>query len=311
MARVTPILVGLALATLSVFTHSSRMRAMTDYVDAQRYEDLYYLPPPAWLQVMSLGHREALADVVWMKGLIYVGDEFREEGEMQNVFRYADAMITLDPDFRRAYEWTGVAGLYRPTDSTREDIETTVEFLRRGVERFPNDGELKWDLGTTLMYELARHLEGEEKEVVRREATEQMVAAARLGAGPPYLALTNATQLLRQGELDTAIRHLEEMYPLIDNEETQAAIVAELGRLRGAAEAEAVQANRESFANEWLSAFPWVPSALYVHLGPRPVVPLGYLPPELMSAPGILSEGAVTPESSPEATPEATPKALP
>ncbi|MFK7998082.1 MAG: hypothetical protein AB8H86_00750 [Polyangiales bacterium] len=287
MARVTPVLVILALVTLSALTHTTRLGAMSDFVQGQRYEDLYYLPPPAWLGVMSLGHREALADVVWMKGLVYVGDEFREEGGMRNVFRYANAMIVLDPEFRRAYEWTGVAGLYRPTDSTREEIETTVEFLRLGVDRFPNDGELKWDLGTTLMYELARHLEGEEEEAVRREATEHMVAAARLGAGPPFLALSNATQLLRQGEIDTAIRHLEEMYPLIDNEETQAAILSELGRLRGAAEAEAVQAARESFASEWMAAYPWIPSALYVHLGPRPVVPLGYLPPELMLAPGL------------------------
>lgn len=286
MARVTPILVVLALVTLSAFTHFTRMRAMNGFVQEQRYEDLYYLPPPAWLGVMSLGHREAFADVVWMKGLVYVGDEFREEGGMQNVFRYADAMITLDPEFRRAYEWTGVAGLYRPTDSTREEIETTIEFLRLGVERFPNDGELKWDLGTTLMYELTRHVDGEEKEAVRREATQHMVAAARLGAGPPYLALSNATQLLRQGEIDTAIRHLEEMYPLIDNEETQAAILGELQRLRGAAQAEAVQAARESFANEWMGAYPWIPSAFYLHLGPRPVVSPGYLPPELMIAPG-------------------------
>lgn len=287
MARVTPILVALSLVTLSAFTHSARMQAMNRFVQAERYEDIYYLPPPTWLGVMSLGHREAFADLVWMKGLVYVGDEFREDGGMHNVFRYADAMITLDPDFRRAYEWTGVAGLYRPTESTREEIETTIEFLRLGVERFPSDGELKWDLGTTLMYELARHLDGEEEEAVRREATQQMVEAARLGAGPAYLALSNATQLLRQGEIDTAIRHLEEMYPLIDSEETQAAILSELSRLRGAAEAEAVQAARESFANEWLDAYPWMPSALYMHLGPRPVVSPGYLPAELMIAPGL------------------------
>lgn len=293
MARVTPILIASALVALSALTHLTRVEAMNSFVEAQRYEDLYYLPPPTWLSLMSLGHREAFADMVWMKALVYVGDEFREEGGMQNVFRYAEAMITLDPDFQRAYTWTGVAGLYRPTESTKEEIETTIEFLRLGVERFPNDGQLKWDLGTTLMYELARHVEGEEKEAVRREATHYMMGAARLGVGPSFLALTNASQLLRQGEIDTAIRHLEEMYPLIDDEATQATIVAELARLRGAAEAEAVQAARETFANEWMAAYPWIPSALYVHLGPRPVVPPGYLPPELMLAPGLSTAPAL------------------
>ena len=228
-----------------------------------------------------------------MKGLVYVGDEFRENGGMGNVFRYADAMLTLDPNFKRAYSWTGVAGLYRPTDSTQAEIETTIEFLRLGVQRFPNDGELKWDLGTTLMYELARHLPEQEKLAAQREATEHMIAAARLGAGPPYLALTNATQLLRQGEIDTAIRHLEEMYPLIDDENTQASILAQLQRLRGQAEAEAVQAARDSFADEWMGAYPWIPSGLYLHFGPRPVVPPGYLPPELMMAPGLSASDAL------------------
>lgn len=243
-----------------------RDTAMETYISHHGYEDTYYLPPPLWLEVMSLGHRRALADLIWLKSLVYVGEEFHEHGGLANVFRYADAMVTLDPQFRRAYRWIGVAGLYQPEESSLEDAEATVAFLRRGVAEFPDDGELIWDLATTLDYELKPRLrEGSARRAaVDREATDLMLEAARRGAGPQWLTILNVTQLKASGQIERAISHLEEMYSVIRDPAVREQIAIQLEQLRGQAEADAFVHVNQDFDRRWQEEYPWIPQGLFL-----------------------------------------------
>jgi hypothetical protein len=244
---------------------SLRSRAMNQYLATQTYEDIYYLPPPDWLEVMSLGYRRALADLIWLRALVYFGDEFMNEGEVKHVHNYGESMLKLDPDFRRVYSWVGVAGVYTPKGSPPEFIEQAVDVLRRGVQRFPNDGDLAWDAGATIMYELLPHLPKDDPSRARLEAegNEHMMAAARLGAGPDWLVITNATSLRKLGENDRELRHLEEMYALVRDTKVKAEIEVRLSQLRDEAYAEAFRRANEEFEERRLAEFPYMPSALY------------------------------------------------
>ena len=244
---------------------SLRGEAMGHYLGTQTYEDIYYLPPPQWLQVMSLGHRRALADLIWLRALIYFGDEFENRGAVKHVFNYGESMLALDPDFRRVYRWVGVAGVYTPTGSPPEFIERSIDVLRRGVERFPNDGELAWDTGATITYELLPNLpkDDPDRERLVVDGNYYMMAAARLGAGPPWLVLTNARSLRKLGQRDRELRHLEEMYAVIRNPEVKAQIERRLSRLRDEAYVEAFRSANAEFEQRRLEEFPYMPSALY------------------------------------------------
>jgi hypothetical protein len=246
-------------------TWSLRRRAMSHYLGTQTYEDIYYLPPPEWLQVMSLGYRRALADLIWLRALIYFGDEFEHRGAVRHVFHYGESMLALDPDFRRVYRWVGVAGVYTPTGSPVQFIERAVDVLRRGVARFPNDGELAWDAGATIIYELLPNLpkDDPERERLEAEGNEHMIAAARLGAGPPWLVLTNASVLRKLGKKDRELRHLEEMYAMVRNPDVKAQIEIRLSQLRDEAYAEAFRSANEEFEQRRLDEFPYIPSGLY------------------------------------------------
>jgi len=243
-----------------------RRRSMSQYLATQTYEDIYYLPPPEWLQVMSLGHRRALADLIWLRALIYFGDEFENRGAVKHVFNYGESMLALDPDFRRVYRWVGVAGVYTPTGSPPEFIERAIDVLRRGVERFPDDGELAWDAGATITYELLPNLPKDDpgRERWEAEGNEYMIAAARLGAGPPWLVLTNATSLRKLGEKDRELRHLEEMYAVIRDPKVRAQIELRLTQLRDEAYAEAFRKVNEEFEQRRLEEFPYLPPTLYL-----------------------------------------------
>ena len=238
---------------------------MEHYLATQTYEDIYYLPPPAWLQVMSLGHRRALADLIWLRALIYFGDEFENRGAVKHVFNYSESMLALDPDFRRVYRWVGVAGVYTPTGSPPEFIERAIGILRRGVERFPNDGELAWDAGATITYELLPNLPKDDPDRARwkAEGDDYMMTAARLGAGPPWLVLTNATSLRKLGEKDRELRHLEEMFMVISDPDIKAQIETRLAQLRDEAYAEAFRSVNEEFEQRRMKEFPYIPPTLY------------------------------------------------
>ncbi len=258
------IVVLLACAGFTAWT--LRTRAMDQYLATQRYEDLYYLPPPQWLPLMSLGHREALADLIWMRSLVYFGDEFRHEGSVRHVFQYGRSLLTLDPDFRRVYKWVGMAGLYSPKGSSLQMMEESIEVLEEGANRFPDDGSLAWDAGASIAYELMPHLPEDDPRIpaFRERANDYMMTAARLGAGPDWLVLTNVTQLKKLGKVERAVRHLEEMYAIVRDENVKRQIGAQLQLLRSTAYAAAFQQAVEEFEARRQRDYPYLTPTLYL-----------------------------------------------
>lgn len=246
-------------------TWALRDRSMNHYLDTQLYEDIYYLPPAPWLKVMSLGYRRALADLIWLRALIYFGDEFKNRGAVKHVFNYGDSMIALDPDFERVYRWVGVAGMYTPEGSPIEFIERSIDVLRDGVARFPEDGKLAWDAGAAIAYELLPQLPKDypDREALQLEANEHMMAAARLGEGPEWLVLTNATLLSKLGQSEREQRHLEEMYAIVKDPDVKVQIERRLARLRDKSYAEAFRNANAEFEARREAEFPYMPSALY------------------------------------------------
>lgn len=271
--RAKSLSIALCLCLAMLATRELRLRGMAHFLGTQRYEDVYYLPPPAWLEVFSLGHREALAGLVWTRALVYFGEEIRHRGDVRHVFDYAEAIVTLDPDFRAAYRWVGSAAIYRTGTVTEADARRAIGFLERGARRFPTDGELAWDLGATYAYELPPLLSDERaRNEAKRIGTEHLEVAARLGAGPPWLVLANATQLRRLGRTEQAIRHLEEMYSTVRDPDTREQIVLQLAALRSEADAEALRRTVEELEARRQRDFPYVGADLFLLLGPRPPV---------------------------------------
>ena len=244
---------------------SLRSRAMDRYLATQSYEDIYYLPPPHWLEVISLGHRRALADLIWLRALVYLGDEFVNRGEVRHVFKYGESMLALDPDFKRVYRWVGMAGVYTPKVSSPEHMERAIDVLRRGVERFPNDAELAWDTGAMITYELLPHLpeDDPDRERLAADGRDHMMTAARLGGGPAWLVLTNAASLRKLGETDRELRHLEEVYGMVGDPSVRTQIEIRISQLRDQAYSEAFRAANEDFEQRRQEEFPYLPSTLY------------------------------------------------
>lgn len=269
--QLVPLICGLLAGAALV--SAVRVWAMGHAIAAETYEDRYYLPPTSTLPALALGWDEAAADLIWARALVYVGEQFRERGAMAHAFDYADAMLALDPDFRAVYEWVASAGLYRPEAIDADDARRVATYLQRGVERFPSDGDLAWKLGAVLTFELPPLLsDPAEKDAARAEGTEYLMRAARLGAGPPWLALTNATILARVGRAQAAAAHLEEMYAIAPDDAARAELAAGISSLRSQAYAETMVELVRHEEERRAAELPYVPASLYVLVGPRPIV---------------------------------------
>jgi tetratricopeptide (TPR) repeat protein len=263
--------VFVALAFAAVVGTSLRRGAMRTYFATETYEDVYYLPDTAWLSVLSLGHREAAADLVYTRALIYTGDEFYERGDLENVFRYADAMLALDPDFRAAYLWVSTMGIYRPHGVTLDDHRRTLGYLERAVARFPNDGELEWNLGALMAYELAPLLPASsaERRQLRERAREHLIKAVNLGKGPEWLAYSNAMDQAEAGEVERALAHLRTQHAVTSDDSVRTEIEHRIQTLEGESAAHTLRAAREDFARRHQAEFPYLRETLYMLVAPR------------------------------------------
>jgi hypothetical protein len=261
----------LGLFGAAVLTDKVRARAQQHFIETQTYEDLYYLPPSDYLIVGSLGYREALADLLWMKTLVYYGEELVHRGGARNLYHYGDAIIALDPDFKRVYRWVASSAIYRLGDVAIDDVRRAIQYLDVAARRFPDDGEIAWDLGANYAFELVPLLhDPAEREAARRKGLEYLEAASLRNAGPPWLALQAATQLNALGKREQAIRHLEDVYGVTSDPGIKARIEQELTELRSAAYAEALRRTSQELESARLREFPYMDASLYLLVGPRP-----------------------------------------
>jgi hypothetical protein len=190
---------------------------------------------------------------------------------VEHVFEYGEAILTLDPRFGRAYRWVGMAGMYRPSGFTVEDLRRSVAFLERGVRELPDDGKLAWDAGASIAYELMPHLPSDDPERadLAARATEYLARAVRLGDSPEWVALSSALLLQRLGQTERELRFLEEMLAVVEGSEVRAEIGTRIASLRDQAYADAVRQALEEDEQARRRDYPYVSPDLYFFLGPR------------------------------------------
>jgi hypothetical protein len=117
--------------------------------------DVLYVPPPQHLQPMSLGYREALADLIWVQALVFTGEHLGET-DVHAVARYTEAITGLSPRFHQAYVWGGITPIYGGgAVVTREMVDRSIGNYRKAIEEFPESHKLLYAFGMLLTHRRA------------------------------------------------------------------------------------------------------------------------------------------------------------
>ncbi|MGE3728888.1 MAG: tetratricopeptide repeat protein [Candidatus Sericytochromatia bacterium] len=146
--------------------------------------DALYLPDPAFLQFTSLGNETLLADFIWLETIQYYGDRLGKAQATPFLYRYFDAITTLDPDFIGAYIFASYVMGYEP--ELREDA---VKILKKGMELNPTVWGLPYQMG--MMYHL--YFKEPEKAAVYFEQASRLPHA-------PVVTKNLAAQLYRKAD---------------------------------------------------------------------------------------------------------------
>lgn len=266
-------LVGGAIVLVS----SVRRTLFDTQKKVKNQHDVYFLPPPDQVVVMSMGYRAALADVLWAHVLVSQGLHTFERRRFENLTRLYDAINELAPTWRSPYLLADALITFQAAQTPIEEIVKAREILERGTQHRPYDGEIWLNLGQFVSFVApASYIEDHDPAMAqrwRREGVAYLARAAELGAGNPdisWQALGGANILLRSGERDAAIRFLKRTYAVTDDEELKANILQRLERLLAERDLERYRRREEAFQKRYRTALPFLTRDQALVIGPPP-----------------------------------------
>ena len=232
--------------------------------------DVLYVPPPNYLRPMSLGYREALGDLVWIRALIFSGENLGS-ADIDATERYVEAINGLAPRFRRPYVWGGITAVYGGQGKVDRDmVERAASIYERGLTEFPESHEILYPYGMLLTTQVGSTpgFTEEEREAHARYGVDLIRRAAAFGANPLVrrYAASLITDYAASDQL--AIQFLESQLAGAEEEAHRRLLRRKLSKLTGKEHVENVEAVREEFTAELAEQRPYVPDTLWAVIRP-------------------------------------------
>lgn len=219
---------AIALAQLPGRAQHARLKEGTD---------AYLLPPPTQLVSMSLGHRAALADVLWADLQVTQGLRLFEKRRYDLVVEYLDAINELDPTWRDPYRLADTFITLQAKAASIEQIREARRILERGVRERPNDAELWFVLGAFVTFIAPNsYMEenSEEYTAWKRDGALYLARAAELApadANITWQTLAGARILAETGQVERSTEMLRTILATTDDPELRADVELRLARL--------------------------------------------------------------------------------
>lgn len=197
-------LLYLAIATLlatSVAVQLVRDREWTPYVPPN---PILWLHSGKVADKVFLGYKNLVADIYWMRAVVYYGGKRRESAAKQDagakpdtnfdlLYPLLDLVTTLDPHFRVAYRFGAIflTEAY-PAGPGRPDL--AIALLQRGIEQDNGRWEYMEDIGFVYYWWIKDYA----------KAAEWFKRAGEQPGAPSWLAPLAATTLAEGGDRQSA-----------------------------------------------------------------------------------------------------------
>lgn len=241
----------------------------------QQAVEIYTLPPPEALPVVSLGYRSAMADFLFTKAIIAHAQHSERKQRYDAIADYLEAIVALDPTLRDVYRFADSLIVYHAVgEPTPELLRRAWRILETGLELRPGDADLWLSSGQYMAFIAPQWLKDEEeKKAFRAIGARQLSRAAELAGEAnqaiSWQALAAVGVYTRAGERQAAINYLERAYLVTDSEELREQIAVRLSALRQDAEVDRIKRLTESFSQRWKDDLPFVSRTKLLVLGPN------------------------------------------
>jgi hypothetical protein len=262
---------ALALAAWSG-AHGLRQEAGAARARWPRTASTTFVPPVELVRFVP--YRELFADLLWCRLLVYYGSNWGGEGDLSQVEDFIDDVIALAPRFRPIYEWAAFAVTYRTGTATQAEFLSSIRYLEKGMQAFPDDYKYFWVAGTRYYFDLWSPDEATRRRY-RERGAELIERAMTRPNAPPDLATTAANMRGKLGQYQRALDNLRSMIASTGDEDAREKMIQ---RVRVADPGLADELDRAGRALEerWMASLPMVPLDFFILLGqaPSPVIDL-------------------------------------
>jgi hypothetical protein len=230
--------------------------------------DTPYAPLQGTAPYVSLGYRELMADLLWLRLNGYFDDD---RSTADGVAGLVEAIVALDPHFHRAYEWGAREITLARYGVDEHSYLRATAVLERGTEVFPDDWRLPYLAGQIYTQDLVTQ-DAAQRRAWDEKGTLLIETAIRKPGAPAEVAEWAAVMRTKLGEHERAVQGLREMLLVTSDTKAQQRLVDRLAELekRDADElrVELTEA-RIRFDRAWQADRPLLPATMYVLIGPH------------------------------------------
>jgi hypothetical protein len=253
----------------------ARPRLLERFAAEASSDDVSLLLSPQHTIVMSLGHREALADYLFANALVRYGVSFQERKRFEATYKYLDTITTLAPTFDRPYLYADTLLTMRPTAAALQDFLDTRQLHERGMNALPFHTELWSVAGQFSAFLAQQHLPKELKKEFKLAGARYMARACELAsnnANIPYHCIAAARILNRAGQREAVIRMLSRTLAVNDDPEIRKLALGYLEHAVGEREKERQAQRLHQLDAAWKASLPHASRLMMSLLGPGPDV---------------------------------------
>lgn len=250
----------------------SQPRLASVYDQTKAVEDVYAIPDPTLLKVLSLGHRSALADYLFATTLVTTGRHFVARTIFTQQDAYLEAVLALEPEYHDVYMFADSLLTISTVELPAENFRIARNIQERGLALFPDDSDLWMSAGQFVAYFAPPRLPASENASEWRQAGAKMVQhACEIWPFPnqlPVSCLGSAGILSKLGETAAAIHSLERLVALTEDEEIRTRAAKQLEGLLGEQAREAFRQRSGELERERAEDLPSASRTLYQLIGP-------------------------------------------
>lgn len=228
-----------------------------------------FAPSVATAPFVSLGYREALADVLYVRMIGYFNGKDSLGAAVGDL---AEAVATLDPDFERVYDYGANAMTLAKFGVDQSVFLRAIALLEKGSRRFPENWRLPYLAGQIYAQDLTTENPAEQR-VWDERATLLIESAIRKPGAPTRAASWAAMMRTKLGQHERAVANLKEMALVTSDMAERRRLIGLIQQLEvedGAAIAAEIEEQRNAFEARRKAERPMISTTMYVLLGAPP-----------------------------------------
>ena len=234
---------------------------------------LEYLPSVQSARLLSLGHEPALADLFWIRAVLYFHNEVMRYHQFTWLQQYTDLVSALDPDFIDIYRWGGTVMVFsRQDEISYEDVARANAILEEGAKRFTEDYQLPMSAAANCTY-YVKNPSQEESDALEACRRRFLAMAAQRPGAPQYVVMLHVQSTASKASESPEVRQqlcefLRNTYMGNNDPDVQAQIERRMksGFCGEGLSADQLQRMREQFSSIHKKTFPFISPDLAVHV---------------------------------------------